>query len=81
MDPTPPSAAMRASSSDTADAGSARHMAQNAAVSAWWAAKAVVPARSVSDLARLSAVSASSWRPRAADCQASISTATAVSAA
>ena len=55
MDPTPPSTAMRASSSDTAAAGSARHKAQNAAVSAWWAAKAVVPARSVSDLARVSA--------------------------
>ena len=38
MDPTPPSTAMRASSTDTADAGSARHNAQKAAVSAWWAA-------------------------------------------
>ena len=60
MDPTPPSAAMRASSSDTIAAGSERHKAQNAAVSAWWAAKPVVPARSVSDLARLSALRASS---------------------
>jgi hypothetical protein len=60
MDPTPPSAAMRASSSDTAAAGSERHNAQNAAVTAWWAAKLVVPARSVSNLARFSAVCASS---------------------
>ena len=72
---------MRASSSDAAAAGSARHKAQNAAVSAWWAAKLVVPARSVSALARSSAVRASSCRPRAADCQATISTATAASAA
>ena len=63
MDPTPPSVAIRASSSDTAAAGSARHKAQNAAVIAWWAANPVVPARSVSVLARSSARRASSWRP------------------
>jgi hypothetical protein len=41
----------------------------------------VVPARSVSTLTCPRARLASSWRPRAADCQASISTATAASAA
>jgi hypothetical protein len=80
-DPRPPSAAMRASSSAAVSARSPRHSAQNAAVMAWWAWTLVVPAWSVSALARSKARRASSWRPRAADCQASISTATAVSAA
>ncbi|HSO55265.1 MAG TPA: hypothetical protein VL330_21590 [Actinomycetes bacterium] len=47
---------------------------------AWWAATLVVPARSVSALARSRAWPASSCRPQAADCQASISTATATAA-
>ena len=62
-------------------AASPRHSAQKASVRARWAAYDVVPARSVSSRARISACRASAWRPRAADCQASVSTALATSTA